>query len=188
MATDHNNKRQWFWLGVRRLFSAEMSNTLSRLRSLTVTAFVGAALCTTAYAQTQNPSAKAPPSGVDQPSTQTPTQSEMDKADTDPNHWLTSNKGYLGYRYSKLAQINTQNVRNLKVVCSFKLGEHGSFQSAPLVYNGVLYATSVFGTFAIDAASCQKRWSYQYTPGAKMGQQNNKGAAISNGPRHSRHS
>jgi len=41
--------------------------------------------------------------------------------------------------------------------------------------------TSVFGTFAIDAASCKKRWSYQHTPGAHMGQRNNKGAAISNG-------
>jgi len=58
----------------------------------------------------------------------------MDKADTDPNQWLTSNKGYLGYRYSKLAEINTQNVSTLKTVCSFKLGEQGSFQSAPLVY------------------------------------------------------
>ena len=74
-----------------------------------------------------------------------------------------------------------QNVSTLKTVCSFKLGEQGSFQSAPLVYNGVLYMTSVFGTFAIDAASCKKRWSYQHTPGAHMGQRNNKGAAISNG-------
>ena len=81
----------------------------------------------------------------------------MDKADTDPNQWLTSNKGYLGYRYSKLAEINIQNVSTLKTVCSFKLGEQGSFQSAPLVYNGILYMTSVFGTFAIDAASCKKR-------------------------------
>ena len=105
MTNHHDNKMQWFWLGVRRLFSATMSSTLSRLRSLMMTAFVGAALCTTAHAQTQDPSAKAPPSAVAvaQPSTQGPTQAEMDKADTDPNQWLTSNKGYLGYRYSKLA-------------------------------------------------------------------------------------
>jgi alcohol dehydrogenase (cytochrome c) len=183
MATDHNNKRQSFWLGVRRLFSAKMSSTLSRLRSIMMTAFVSAVLCTTAHAQTRDPSVKARPSGVDvaQPSTQTPTQSEMDNADTDPNQWLTSNKGYLGYRFSELAEINIQNVSTLKTVCSFKLGEQGSFQSAPLVYNGVLYMTSVFGTFAIDASSCKKRWSYQYQPGPHMGQRNNKGAAISNG-------
>ena len=181
--TTHHRKMQWFRLGVGRVFCATMACTLSQLRSLMMTALVGAALCTTSYAQTQDPSAKAPSSAVavTQPSTQGPTQAEMDKADTDPNQWLTSNKGYLGYRYSKVAEINTQNVSKLKTVCSFKLGEQGSFQSAPLVYNGVLYMTSVFGTFAIDAASCKKRWSYQHTPGAHMGQRNNKGAAISNG-------
>jgi PQQ-dependent dehydrogenase (methanol/ethanol family) len=183
MTNHHDHKMQWFWLGVWKVFSVTMACTLSQLRSLMMTAFVGAAICTTVYAQTQDPSAKAPPSvvAIAQPSTQGPTQAEMDKADTDPNQWLTSNKGYLGYRYSKLAEINTQNVSILKTVCSFKLGEQGSFQSAPLVYNGVLYMTSVFGTFAIDAASCKKRWSYQHPPGAHMGQRNNKGAAISNG-------
>ena len=182
MTTVYNNTH-WFWLGVRRLYIGGMSSALSRFGKLAMSAFVGAVLCTPAYAQTQGVSANAPPSGVSvaQPSTQTPTQSEMDSADTDPNQWRTSNKGCLGYRFSKLAEINTQNVSTLKTVCSFKLGEQGSFQSAPLVYNGVLYMTSVFGTFAIDASNCKKRWSYQHRHGAQMGQQNNKGAAISNG-------
>jgi alcohol dehydrogenase (cytochrome c) len=118
---------------------------------------------------------------IAQPTTTGPTQAEMDNADLDPSDWLTSNKGYLGYRYSNLAQIHTKNVRNLRRVCSFKLGEQGSFQGGPVVYNGVLYTTSAFGTFAIDAASCQKRWSYQHMPGEHVGQRNNKGAAISSG-------
>ena len=69
----------------------------------------------------------------------------------------------------------------LKQVCSFKLGEQGSFQGGPLVYSGVLYTTSAFGIFAIDAATCEKRWSYQHQPGEHMGQRNNKGAAIAGG-------
>ena len=74
MTNHHDNKMQWFWLGVGRLFSVTMACTLSRLRSLMMTAFVGAALCTTVYGQTQDPSAKAPPSvvAVVQPSTQDP--------------------------------------------------------------------------------------------------------------------
>jgi len=115
------------------------------------------------------------------PSTQAPSQFELDKADVDAANWLTSNKGYLGYRYSALTQINAQNVRKLTRICSFDLGERGSFQSAPLVYQGVLYTTSAFGIFAIDAATCEKRWSYQHKPDAHMGQRNNKGAAIANG-------
>ena len=115
------------------------------------------------------------------PSTDAPSQLELDKADVDAANWLTSNKGYLGYRYSTLTQLNAQNVRKLTRVCSFDVGERGSFQSALLVYRGVLYTTSTFGVFAIDAATCGKRWSYQHKPDAHMGQRNNKGAAIANG-------
>ena len=104
----------------------------------------------------------------------------MDRADVDPSQWLTFNKGYLGYRYSKLTQIDAQNVRNLRQVCSFKLGEQGSFQNGPIVYDGVLYTTSALGTFAIDAATCEPRWSYRHQPGHVF-QPNNKGAAIAGG-------
>jgi alcohol dehydrogenase (cytochrome c) len=151
-----------------------------RFRRTVAIALAGFSVCT-AHGQAPAPRSPLLADAVAQPSTAAPTQAEMDNADLDPSQWLTSNKGYLGYRYSKLTQINRQNVRQLKVMCSFKLGEQGSFQGAPLVYNGVLYMTSAFGTFAIDAANCKKRWRYQYTPGAKTGQRNNKGAAIAGG-------
>lgn len=104
----------------------------------------------------------------------------MDKADGDPAQWLTYNKGYLGYRYSRLSQINTQNVRDLRAVCSFKLGEQGSFQNGPIVYDGLLYTTSALGTFALDAATCQQKWAYRHQPGHVF-QPNNKGAVIAGG-------
>lgn len=116
-----------------------------------------------------------------QPVSQVPSQAELDQGDLDPAQWLTDNKGYLGYRYSKLAQINAQNVAGLKPVCAFKLGEQGSFQGGPLVYAGVLYTTSALGTFAVDAATCAPRWTYRHRPGKHMGQANNKGAAIAAG-------
>ncbi len=128
-----------------------------------------------ADAQTPRPS-----DAVALPTTQGPTQAEMDRADVDPSQWLTFNKGYLGYRYSKLTQIDLQSVRNLRQVCSFKLGEQGSFQNGPIVYDGVLYTTSALGTFAIDAATCEPRWSYRHRPGHVF-QPNNKGAAIAGG-------
>ena len=60
--------------------------------------------------------AQLPPSvpaadAVAQPTTQVPTQTEMDNADLDPDQWLTDNKGYLGYRYSTLAQLNAREDR-----------------------------------------------------------------------------
>ena len=109
-----------------------------------------------------------------------PSQAELDRADVEPAQWLTYNKGYLGYRYSSLAQINAKNVSQLKPVCSFKLREQGSFQNGPLVYNGVLYTTSALGTFAVDATTCELLWSYRHPP-AYVFARNNKGAAIADG-------
>jgi PQQ-dependent dehydrogenase (methanol/ethanol family) len=156
------------------------SRTRRRLRRSLGVALAGLALCAPG-APAQGPQSPRAADAVAHPTTLGPTQAEMDKADVDPSQWLTDNKGYLGYRYSALAQINSQNVRDLNQICSFKLGEQGSFQGGPIVYNGVLYMTSAFGTFAIDAATCEKRWSHQHQPGEHMGQRNNKGAVVANG-------
>jgi alcohol dehydrogenase (cytochrome c) len=117
---------------------------------------------------------------IGQPTTKGPSQDELDRADVESRDWLTYNKGYLGYRFSKLAEINSGNVRKLSVICTFKLGERGSFQNGPIEYDGVLYVTSALGTFAINAATCEKLWEYQYAPGYVPGA-NNKGAAIAGG-------
>jgi PQQ-dependent dehydrogenase (methanol/ethanol family) len=87
----------------------------------------------------------------------------------------------LGYRYSSLSLINDQNVSKLTRLCSFDVGERGSFPAAPLVYQGVLYATTAFGVYAINAATCQKLWSYTYKPAANTTARSNKGAAIADG-------
>ena len=41
----------------------------------------------------------------------------------------------MGYRYSKLDQVNAKNIDRVGQVCAYKLGEQGSFQGAPLVYD-----------------------------------------------------
>jgi len=160
------------------------ADAIHRSRAVAVGVLVSIALCTACAVPQSAPPSAAPlniGAAARQSVTQGPTQAELNRADIDPQQWLADNKGYLGYRYSKLAQINAQNVRGLKVVCSFKLGEQGSYQGGPIVYNGVLYTTSALGTYAIDAATCAPVWSYQHQPGEHMGQHNNKGAVIANG-------
>lgn len=117
------------------------------------------------------------PASAQQPSTQGPTQAELDRADTDTESWLTLNKGYLGYRFSTLSQINAGNAGSLKQVCSFPLGQTGSFQNGPIVYGGMLYTTTGSSTFAIDSTTCEKRWQQDHKPPGG----NNKGAAIAGG-------
>ena len=64
------------------------------------------------------------------------------------------NKGYRGERYSTLARINTATAAKLRAVCMFQLGELGTFSTGPVVYDGLLYATTHLGTYAIDATTC----------------------------------
>ena len=76
--------------------------------------------------------------------------------------WPSYNRSLAGDRFSSLNEITVRNVKRLQVVCAFQLGEIGSFQASPVVYEGVLYVTGPYSTFAIDAANCHKRWEHQY--------------------------
>lgn len=181
MTNDRNAVQQRFRFELKSVFRATTVCIARRSASRLAALLAGAALCTTvSSAQTPAPATHASATTVTQPSTAGPTQAEMDRADVDPGQWLTFNKGYLGYRYSSLAQITAQNVHDLKPVCSFKLGEQGSFQNGPIVYGGVLYTTSALATFAIDAATCKQLWTYRHSPGHVF-QPNNKGAVIAGG-------
>lgn len=126
--------------------------------------------------------AAAPPvMAPKQPSGTAPTQSELDAGDVDARHWLTYNKGYNGYRYSNLQQVNRKNAGTLRATCAFQLGEVGPFQNGPIVYDGVLYTTTGRGTYAIDASNCRKLWEHQYTPWGPEVSNNSKGAAVAGG-------
>jgi alcohol dehydrogenase (cytochrome c) len=135
-------------------------------------------------------SASAPPAQVKigelygklaQPTTSRPTQAELDDADSATNSWLMYNKGYRNERYSLLKKIDAGNVGKLRPVCMFQLGELGTFSTGPVVYDGVLYATTHLGTYAIDATTCKKLWSHQHVAQGPEMNATNKGVAIAGG-------
>ena len=109
------------------------------------------------------------------------TSSDLDKADTGTDSWLMYNKGYLGSRYSTLDQINTDNAKNLKQVCTFQLGTEGTFQPGPVVYQGVMYITTLHNTYALDAKTCKARWTNVYKPSGPETFNTNRGVAIYEG-------
>jgi mono/diheme cytochrome c family protein len=118
---------------------------------------------------------------VKQPTTSGPTQAQLDAADADTQSWLMYNKGYRGERYAGLSRVDKRNANRLRPVCMFQLGELGTFQTGPVVYDNVLYATTHLGTYAIDAVTCTKLWSHQHlAQGAEMNA-TNKGIAIAGG-------
>src|SRR5258705_5185594 len=63
------------------------------------------------------------------------------KADSEPGNWLMYNNTYSGWRYSKLNQINAQNVKNLRVKWLFQGRHIEKLETTPLVVDGIMYLT-----------------------------------------------
>ncbi len=118
---------------------------------------------------------------VKSPTTSTPTQAELDAADGATAHWLMYNKGYRGERYSTLSRIDASNAGAMRAVCMFQLGELGTFSTGPVVYDGILYATTHLGTYAIDATTCAKKWEHHHVAVGPEMNATNKGVAIAAG-------
>lgn len=80
-------------------------------------------------------------------------------AQNEPQNWLLMNGDYGSQRYSKLTQINRDNVRDLRMVWALALGgmqdtgQNGPENEVnPLIDNGFMYTTDGWGTlYKIDA-------------------------------------
>lgn len=76
--------------------------------------------------------------------------------------WLTYNRDLRGQRFSPLAQITAANAGRLHAVCAYQFGTTGRYETSPVVYNGVLYATALGKTVALDATTCKVLWQHEY--------------------------
>jgi quinohemoprotein ethanol dehydrogenase len=83
------------------------------------------------------------------------------------NGWITNGGTLFNQRYSPLAAINRDNVKDLKGVWRTHLSGSGigaqySGQAQPLVYDGVIYTvTGNDDVFALDVKTGAVLWSYQ---------------------------
>ncbi|HET8712076.1 MAG TPA: PQQ-binding-like beta-propeller repeat protein [Gemmatimonadales bacterium] len=96
------------------------------------------------------------------------------------NDWASYNRTPASDRFSPLTQITPENVSRLRQVCMYDSKEQVSFQTGPLVVNGVMYFTTDTMTYAIDAATCALKWR-QRTPLKPTYLQVNRGVAYQNG-------
>lgn len=88
---------------------------------------------------------------------------ELEKLMQDDNQWAHPRKDYANTGYSKLAQINKGNVKNLKSAWTFATGVNRGHEGAPLVINDVMYIHTAFpnNIYALDLNNDQKiLWSY----------------------------
>ncbi len=92
-------------------------------------------------------------------------------ARSEGHNWLTYYGAYDGQRFSPLDQINRTNVKSLRPAWEFQFGQFGiqasegtySFEAAPIVVDGVMYATAWDGwAFALNAETGQELWRYKH--------------------------
>jgi alcohol dehydrogenase (cytochrome c) len=85
------------------------------------------------------------------------------KAADEPGNWLMYSQNYNSWRFSNLNQINTANVKNLRVKWLFQGRHIEKFETTPLVADGIMYLTRPENAiYALDAATGRQLWMYEY--------------------------
>ncbi|NMF96226.1 methanol/ethanol family PQQ-dependent dehydrogenase [Aromatoleum toluolicum] len=78
---------------------------------------------------------------------------------------VTHGLGTKGQRFSPLAKVNPQTVKNLVPVWSFSFGgeKQRGQQSQPLVHDGKMFVTASYSRiFALDVKTGEKLWKYEH--------------------------
>jgi len=86
--------------------------------------------------------------------------SAASRGDSEDAGWPNVNNTLDGQRYSPLTQIDTSNVKGLKVAWRFRVKTLGA-ESYPVIVGPTAYVTTTHGdVYALDAATGKKRWSF----------------------------
>lgn len=84
--------------------------------------------------------------------------------------WLMIRRNYQAWNNSPLKQINTGNVKGLRLVWSWAMVEGGGNEPSPVVHDGVLYVANPGNVIqALDAASGRLIWENRLGPAVANG-------------------
>ncbi len=89
---------------------------------------------------------------------------QLNKMSQDPNQWVMPAGNYANWRYSKLNQINAQNVGKLQAAWTFSTGVLRGHEGGPLIVGDVMYVHGPFPNpvFALDLNHDGKiLWKYE---------------------------
>lgn len=92
----------------------------------------------------------------------------LQAAASDSSNWLLHGRDYGNQRFSPLSQVNKDNVKRLVPKWIYQTGTAATFQTTPLVADGVMYLSAPFShVIAVDAASGVELWRYEHKSTAK---------------------
>ena len=107
------------------------------------------------------------------------------QAEANNQDWKSFGRDYTSQRFSPATQINTKNVKDLAQAWVYKSGVMGSFQTTPIVQDGIMYLSLPFNhVVALDAKTGKELWRYNHDKRADWKMccgPANRGVAVSGG-------
>src|ERR671927_241509 len=87
-------------------------------------------------------------------------------APADDGQWIMPAKNFASTRYSELNEINTDNVKDLRVAFTFSTGVNKGHEAAPLVVGSTMYIVSPYPNilYALDLAQPGAPMKWRYEP------------------------
>ncbi|MGL4396481.1 MAG: pyrroloquinoline quinone-dependent dehydrogenase [Hyphomicrobium sp.] len=91
------------------------------------------------------------------------TDEAMKNAGADSANWLLHGRDYANQRFSPLADVNTTTVKKLVPKWIYQTGIAGTFQTTPIVVDGMMYVSTPFSNvIAVDARTGREKWRYEH--------------------------
>ncbi|MEO7322252.1 MAG: PQQ-binding-like beta-propeller repeat protein, partial [Burkholderiales bacterium] len=91
------------------------------------------------------------------------TDERLLSAAQDNANWLMYSRDYTNQRFSPLAQVNTDNAKRLAPKWIYQSGVSSTFQSSPIVVDGVMYISLPFNhVVALQAQTGKELWRYEH--------------------------
>jgi PQQ-dependent dehydrogenase (methanol/ethanol family) len=88
---------------------------------------------------------------------------DLEQQMANPSNWAAQAGDFYNQRYSKLNQINKDNVGKMQVAWMFSTGVLRGHEGSPLVVNGTMYIHTPFPNkvFAVDLDTQKIKWRYE---------------------------
>ncbi|HVB33560.1 MAG TPA: PQQ-binding-like beta-propeller repeat protein [Patescibacteria group bacterium] len=97
------------------------------------------------------------------------------------DNWPDADRGPKAMRFNPLTQITPENAAQLGKVCSYTFPAKEPAESAPVVWDGVVYATSAHYTVALDGSNCHVKWLDHWKPRGIERSEAQRGVAYADG-------
>src|ERR1044071_7880802 len=93
--------------------------------------------------------APKPPGQASEPQRSDQSTGAVQAPGADDGQWVMAAKDYANTRFSGLDQINTGNVKDLKLAFTFSTGLLNGHEAAPLVVNNTMYIVTPYPNYLL---------------------------------------